>query len=134
MAIIDASVYITLINAHEKRHTSCWRWFERAQEEGNTVLSPVILLAEVAAALSRGVGDITLAHRVLEQLKQSGVIELVPVTLSLAERAAMIAADYQIRGCEAIYVALASELEETLVTLDRQQIERAAAIVDVYEP
>ena len=134
MAVIDASVYITLMNAHEKHHASCWTWFESAQDEGDTIVAPVILLAEVSAALSRGVGDIELAHRVLEQLKRSGVIELVPVTLTLAERAAMIAADHRIRGCDALYVALAYELEEPLITLDRQQLERAAAIVTVREP
>lgn len=133
MPVIDVSLYITLINAHEERHASCWRWFERAQEDGITILSPVILLAEVAAALSRGVGDPALAHKVLEQLKHSGVIELVPVTLTLAERAAKIAADYRIRGCDSIYVALAYDLKEPLVTLDVQQLERAAAIVEVHE-
>lgn len=134
MPVIDASLYITLINAHEERHASCWRWFERVQEEGSKVSSPVILLAEVAAAISRGVGDPALAHKVLEQLKHSRVIELIPVTSTLAERAAIIAADHHIRGCDAVYVALAYELKEPLVTLDIQQLERVAAIVDVHEP
>jgi predicted nucleic acid-binding protein len=61
------------------------------------------------------------------QLKDVGVIELLPVSLALAERAAMIAADYRIRGCGAIYVTIAEQLGEPLVTLDGQQLERAAA-------
>ena len=62
------------------------------------------------------------------------MIELVPVTLALAEQAAVIAGDFRIRGCDAIYVALASQLEDCLVTLDQQQLERAAAIVDIRKP
>lgn len=134
MAVIDASVYVALINAKEKEHTSSWAWFEQTKKEQQTIAAPVILLAEVAAALSRGVGDLSLAHRVVGQLKRSRVIELVPVTIALAEQAAVIAGDYRIRGCDAIYVALASQLEDCLITLDQQQLERAAAIVDIRKP
>ena len=134
MAVIDASVYVALINAKEVEHTSSWAWFEQIQKEQQTIAAPVILLAEVAAALSRGVRDLSLAHRVVGQLKRSRVIELVPVTIALAEQAAVIAGDYRIRGCDAIYVALASQLEDCLITLDQQQLERAAGIVDIRKP
>jgi predicted nucleic acid-binding protein len=134
MAVIDASVYIALINAHEKDHTRCWVWFERAKADQQRILAPAILLAEVAAALSRGVGNFELAHRVVGQLKHSSVIELLPVTVTLADRAATVAADHRVRGCDAVYIALADELGEHLITLDRQQIDRGAAIVNAYEP
>ena len=134
MAVIDASVYIALINAHEQDHARSWGWFERTQAAPDPILAPVILLAEVASALSRGVGDTELAHKVIGQLKRSGVIELVPVTLALAENAATIATNHRIRGCDAIYVALADQLNQALVTLDRQQLERAPGIVKVHEP
>jgi predicted nucleic acid-binding protein len=134
MAVIDASVYVALIHAHEKDHMASWAWFERAKAAQEPVIAPVILLAEVAAALSRGIGDLQLAHRVVRQLKDSGLIELVPVTLALAERAAAIAADHRIRGCDAIYVALADQSGDCLVTIDRQQLERGAAIVIAREP
>ena len=134
MAVIDASVYVALINAKEVGHTSSWVWFEQTKKEKEMIAAPVILLAEVAAALSRGVGDLSLAHRVVGQLKRSRVIELVPITLALAEQAAVIAGDYRIRGCDAIYVALASQLTDCLITLDQQQLERAAAIVDIRKP
>ena len=59
MAVIDASVYVAFINAKEKEHTSSWAWFEQTKKEQQTIAAPVILLAEVAAALSRGVGDLS---------------------------------------------------------------------------
>ena len=68
------------------------------------------------------------------QLKRSRVIELLPVTVALADRAATIAADHRIRGCDAVYIALADELDKHLVTLDRQQLERGIAVVNAYEP
>ena len=134
MPVIDASVYISLINASEEQHDSSWAWFENAQAGRDQLVAPVILLAEVAAALSSGIADSALAQRVVDQLKRSEAIELVPVTSALAEQAAAIAADHRIRGCDAIYVALASRLGDSLVTLDRQQLERAAAVVAVRQP
>ena len=134
MAVIDASVYIALVNAHEREHASSWAWFEQAKAAEESVVAPVILLAEVAAALSRGMGDPTLAHRVVQQLARSEVIELIQITVAMAERAAEIAAQHRIRGCDAVYVALADQLSDTLVTLDRQQLERGAALVTVRAP
>ena len=69
MTIIDASVYISLVNAHEERHVSSWVWFQSAASRKEGIYAPVILLAEVAAALSHGVGDVELAHRIVEQLR-----------------------------------------------------------------
>ena len=134
MAVIDASVYIALVNAHEREHASSWAWFEQTQKAGESILAPVFLLPEVAAALSRGVGDPALAQRVLRQLAQSELIQLIPVTTVMTEQAASIAAEHRIRGCDAVYVALADQLGDVLVTLDRQQLERGAAVVAVREP
>lgn len=134
MAVIDASIYVALVNAHESDHSSSWAWFEQAKTAQEPVIAPVILLAEVAAALSRGIGDPVLAHRVVGQLLRSSVVELTPVTAALAKRAAAIAADHRIRGCDAVYVALAEQLNDHLITLDQQQLERGAAVVTVRKP
>jgi predicted nucleic acid-binding protein len=132
--VIDASVYIALINAREREHVASWTWFMQAQASQKAIRAPVILLTEVAAALSRGVGDSALAHRVVQQLTASQVIELAAITPAMAERAAAIAADHRIRGCDAIYIALAEQLGDDLITLNRQQLERGAAVITTRRP
>ncbi len=134
MAVIDASVYIALINGQESHHASSWAWFKQTQLAGETISAPVILLAELAAGLSRGLGQPALANQVVQQLLQAQLIDLVPISSALAERAAAIAAAYQIRGCDAIYVALAEQLGGELVSLDQQQLERGAAVVTARRP
>ena len=134
MAVIDASVYVALINAHEREHGSSWTWFEQAKAAREAVVAPVALLAEVAAALSRGVGDSVLAHQAVQQLLHSSLVELTPVTKALAERAAAVAVDHRVRGCDAIYVALAEQRGDQLVTLDRQQLERGGAVITARRP
>jgi len=134
MAILDASVYLALINNHESEHAASWRWFRQAQNNREIISAPVILLAETAVTLSRGMGNTALAHRVVTQLSESPLINLVPVTADLAKRAASIAADYQIRGCDAVYVALAAQLDDYLMTLDKQQLDRGANIITTRQP
>ena len=134
MAVIDASVYVALMNAHEAAHESSWAWFEDAARLEEPIRAPVVLLAEVSAALSRGVGNPALAHQVVRQLLRTQTIELYPVTVELAERAAGIAADCGIRGYDAVYVALAEQTHDELVTLDRRQLERGCAVVATRRP
>ena len=57
MAVIDASVYIALINAHEDGHDSSREWLDQAISVQEPIVAPAILLVEIAAALSRGMGD-----------------------------------------------------------------------------
>ena len=134
MQVIDASVYVTLLNAHEEAHARSWTWFQAAQAAREQIIAPAILLPEVAAVISRGVGNKELAVQTVEQLLDAGIIELVPVTLAAAEQAARIASDYRIRGCDAVYIALTDQMKGELITLDRQQLERAADLIKVRKP
>ena len=134
MAIIDASVYVSLVNAGEQAYTSSWAWFEDTRSKGEVIIAPVIMLAEVASALSRGTGDPKLANQIVQQLRDSILIDLLPVTKDLATTAAGIAADQRIRGCDAIYVAVAKQTDNELVTLDKQQLNRAGSIIRVRTP
>lgn len=134
MAVIDASVYVALINANESHHANSWAWFQQAQSARELLSAPVILLAEIAAALGRGMNNPSLAHRVIQQLLHSKVVDLVPISPMLAERAAALAADHQIRGCDAVYVALAEQLSDYLITLDQQQLEHGSAVVTTRKP
>jgi predicted nucleic acid-binding protein len=134
MAVMDTSVYVAILNPNEPGHAASWAWYTRTTRASEPIVAPVILLAEAAAALSRGVGDAALAHRVVRQLLHSKAIELVPVTTVLAQQAAILAADQRLRGCDAIFVALAQQRADTLYTLDRQQLERGAAVVVTREP
>jgi predicted nucleic acid-binding protein len=58
----------------------------------------------------------------------------VKVSVALGAKAAQIASQCRVRGCDAVYLALAEQLSETLVTIDKQQNERSAAVVQTTEP
>jgi predicted nucleic acid-binding protein len=134
MPILDASVQIALVNQADRHREAARAWYSRAIIGEAKVYAPWILLAEVGAGLSRGLGDPSLAHRAVERIIAEGVVRLIPVDADLAGRAARIAIEHRIRGCDAVYVALAASLDEALVTFDEQQSARAAAVVCVLRP
>lgn len=134
MAVVDASVYVALVHGDEPGHEDSWSWLTVAQTRREPLKAPNILAAEVGSAVRRGTGSRELAHQIVQQLLTANVVELVPVTARLAGRAAVIAADHQLRGCDAIYVALAEQEDDELVTLDRQQLERGGAVAATQRP
>jgi len=134
MPVIDASVYVALANPHEVDHVRSRSWLSDLLRSGGSLYAPVIILGEVAAAISRGQGDQEGAQMAVNTLKRAHTIRLHAVSLALADRAATIALEQRIRGCDALYVALAETLDEELVTLDRQQQERGAAVVSTRSP
>jgi len=58
----------------------------------------------------------------------------ITVVCAPTAMAAEIAAQYQIRSCDAVYVALAQERGAILITLDRQQRERVPAFIVARSP
>ena len=134
MAVLDASVVVALFSANEPHHAASREWLVQATAVAEPLVAPVIVLAEVAAALSRAKGDPALARQVIQLLGQGGLFELVPISLALTEQATAVAISAQIRGCDAVYVALAQQLNQTLITLDHEQLARGTAVIRVQTP
>ena len=109
MAIVDASVLVALFHTDEPHHEACRNWFLHATSMDEELSAPVIAITEVAAAISRGKGNLLRAQQIASLIRQTNIITLFPVSLKLAEQAADIASLHQIRGCDAIYVALAQK-------------------------
>jgi predicted nucleic acid-binding protein len=134
MTVLDASVWVALFKADEAEHGACRRWLGEAVAAGEDLAAPTLVLAEVGAALGRGVEDSLLAARAVALLESGGLVELHTVTGRLGSRAASLAIDQRLRGADAVYVALAEQLGVALLTLDRQQRERSAGVVEARRP
>jgi len=134
--VIDASVWASRFLSDDVHHERCRKWFDQAIEKQLILYAPVIVLPEVSSAIARqgkGKASEKLAAEALAVIRESGT-KLVEVSITLANRAAQIASQHRVRGCDAIYLALAEQLDEPLITLDRQQHERGQAVVETTEP
>jgi predicted nucleic acid-binding protein len=75
-----------------------------------------------------------LARQFANTLSRLPHLILVPLDTSLADQAVEIAAKYRLRGSDAVYAAVAFHFGSTLVTLDREQLGRVAAIIPTRLP
>ena len=131
LVVLDASLWVARLVPQDAFHEAVKTWMNAQRADGVQFVSPGLLLAEVAGAVSRRTGDRELAQHVLETLSNLPNLRLVEMDRSLVLRAADLAARLGLRGADSFYVAIASGLSLPLVTLDEDQRERAAADVTV---
>ena len=134
MYVVDASVWVSRFVSADAHHEPSYQWLFRAIDRATLLVAPALLLVEVAGAVSRRTGQADLAARAVELLEQLPRSRWVAVDAQLARLAAGIAGDLGMRGADAMYVALAQRFAFSLVTWDREQLERSRAAIRVYTP
>ena len=134
MYVIDSSVHVADARPQAPHHSEARALLAHLAAEERAVYLPEIVLAEIAAAISRGTGERALAQRLVAALRRIPHFHYVPIDDVLGDLAASLAAEYQIRGCDAVYVALARHQGLRLITLDRQQRKRVPPDVAACTP
>ena len=131
MPVIDAGVLVARLHSADKFHETSVAIFEKLIENGKILRIPSLAFIEVAAAVRRQTKSTPLANAALHALKnlRMEVWDLDDVLTRSAER---IAATTGMRGADAVYVAVAMESGDSLVTLDAEQRKRAAEFVDLF--
>ena len=130
---VDASVFVNGFNPYEAGHEESRRLLALLQEQAAPIVVPTLLLPEVAAAIGRGRQDADLAREFAAALSRLPHLVLIPLDTTLAQQAADVAAQYQLRGSDAFYAAVALRFGSTLITLDPEQRERVtSAILTLY--
>ena len=134
MVVMDASIWVSQLRPQDANHNASRLWMERYTAAGGLLVAPIFLLIEVAAAISRRTGEPTLAEKAIEDLNSIDAIQFVPLDSVLVQAAVNIAADLQLRAGDAIYVAVAQQLNLPLVSWDKEQLQRAGNILATYTP
>ena len=132
--VIDASVWISSLLTGDVNHTRTLTWLRRQIAATTSLFAPMLFLSEVSGGVVRRTGRPRLARRVLNDLLAAPTLRLVPVDEHLARSAADLAIELRLRGADALYVAVARDLGIPLVTWDREQRERAGAVVATFTP
>ena len=131
---IDASVFLNAFNPGEEGHEISKEILARLQANGVPLIAPTLLLPETASVIRRGQDNPDLARQFATALSHLPHLTLVPLDQLLAQQALDIAALYRLRGSDAVYAAVAQRFACPLVTLDRQQHDRVAAMLKTFYP
>lgn len=130
--VVDASVWVARLVPQDEFHLLVKNWMVDQREDGVQFVSPALLLAEVAGAISRRTRP-DLAQRALHELDALPRLRIVEMSNSLLMAAARLAADLGLRGADSVYVATAVQLSVPLLTLDIDQKARAGAVAKILD-
>jgi predicted nucleic acid-binding protein len=139
MYTIDASVHLSALNPYESESAASQAFLDLVRQRRIPLFCPTLLPVEVAAAIARtmptdvldGAGRAVALANTLRGLPNQ---TLVPLDDALAGVAIDLAAALRLRGADAVYAAVAQQYGTTLITLDRQQLERLPPAVRTARP
>ena len=131
---IDANVYVSAANASEPQPAVSLRFLQEVRSQAVTVFCPTLILPECSAAISRPTGSVALAAALVTQIQQWPGLQLIPLSLALAQRAAVITGAQRLKGADAVYVALTEAHADTLITWDKELLQRGPAVVPTETP
>jgi predicted nucleic acid-binding protein len=134
MYVVDASVWVARFNPADKFHDDSRDWIAAILPGRVAIVEPVIMLAELSGALSRSVKESGIGERAVAYLSNLPGVSLAEIGLPLARHAAEVASDLNLRGYDAMYVALAEDLQMDLVSWDSDHLARASSRVTVHRP
>jgi predicted nucleic acid-binding protein len=134
MYTIDARVHVSALNPREPESGASRAFLALVRRQRLPLFCPTLLTVEIAAALARVFEDYARALELAAILRQLPGQTLVPLDESLADLAVGLAAQYRLRGADAVYAAVALHSGSTLVTLDREQRERLPAVITTRRP
>ncbi len=132
--VLDASVHLNALNPAEAGSGQSQALLERIFSKPWPVFSPMLLLVETAAAGARVFNDPSRGMAIARALRGLPGQVWVALEEDLAQEAARLAAEHQLRGADSVYAAVARQSGATLVTLDRQQLERLSPALSVLTP
>ncbi|MEW5987107.1 MAG: type II toxin-antitoxin system VapC family toxin [Chloroflexota bacterium] len=134
MFTIDASVHVNALNPVEPGSAESQAFLDHVYRHLLPVFSPTLLLVELSASIARAFNNAGQGVAFAEAVHRLPGTVWVLLDELLAEEAARVAAQYRLRGADAVYAAVAQRYGTTLVTLHRQQLERLAPVLNVRRP
>lgn len=131
---IDASVFVNAFSPVEAGSDKSLEFIFSLKEQNIPMILPVLVLPEIAAALSRRQGSSDAALRLVAEIKSLPGITFIDVNESMANLAVDIAANHRLRGSDAVYAAVALRFGTELITLDKEQLDRLPNVLSVRTP
>lgn len=132
--VVDASVWVSYLLPQDSHHAASEAWLDGYISGGGKVAAPMLLLVEIAGAVARRTGDITLARQTITTLANLPELSLVELDRSLSLTAANLAATLALRGADTLYVAVAQVLKAPLITWDHEQLTRTGQLIQTRTP
>ena len=132
--VVDASVFVAASRTDEVHYLASREFLQQVRDQVCNVFCPTLVLPECAAAVARPTASDSLAEELVSLIEAFPGLQLVPVDLTLARRAAQVASDHRLRGADSVSVTVAETIDAVLVAWDAEMVERGADVVVTMTP
>ena len=134
MYTLDASVWLREATPIDPAYHTCHALLAALLARATPLYEPWLLLAEVGGPVSRLLRDPMRGRLYSEIVRTFPNTTFVALDEMLAREASDLAADYSLRGADAIYAAIARRHGCVLISLDAEHRQRLGAILTVLTP
>ncbi|MCU0493039.1 MAG: PIN domain-containing protein [Chloroflexaceae bacterium] len=134
MFTLDTNIFVRELNPNNPDYPACNALLDRLNVNLVPVACPSILVPEIAGVISRESNDSMRGRIYADLVANLPYLTLVPCDDTLVQLATELAADYRLRGMDALYLATAIQTGMALVTLDQELRTRAAPVVRALTP
>lgn len=110
--VLDASVHLNALNPAEADSRTSQILLERLFKKPWPVISPALLLVEVAAAVARVFHDTHRGLAIAEAIYRLPGQTWIPLDEDLAKEAALLAAEHRLRGADLSVLTPAEALKQ----------------------
>jgi predicted nucleic acid-binding protein len=131
---VDASVWINAFRPAEEDSQESLAFLEKIRQTREPMISPTLLLPELAAVLARGGEKSENVLRFVQSVKELPHQVFIALDETTAQAAVELAEQCKLRGADAVYGAVALRFGSVLVTRDREQLERLKGVIQVNLP
>jgi predicted nucleic acid-binding protein len=109
MYTVDASVWVNGFDQREAGHATSRQLLQALRTRALPIIVPNLVLAEVAGAISRTRNDPVRAEAFATTLGRLPNVTVVALDVALGDQARVLAAQYGLRGADAVYAAVAQQ-------------------------
>jgi predicted nucleic acid-binding protein len=131
--VLDTSVLVAATLSQEDGHRGAAALMAALDSEHPAIAVPALLIPEIMGALRRNKYPPVRVRQLVRAFRDAHVT-ILPLDTALADQAGEIALLHAVKGSDSVFLALARSLALPLVTLDREQLDRAPADVEVFTP
>jgi predicted nucleic acid-binding protein len=134
MMVADASVVVSYLLKTDPYNIATEIWMDKFILTKQTIVAPTLLLPEVSGPVTRRTKTSSQGQAAINIVLNLPNLRLIYVTRKLAIEAATLAADLELRGADAIYVAIARRFKVPLITWDNDHINKTKGVITAYTP
>ncbi len=131
---LDANIWLAASDPREPHFDDSARLFMTIARHGIEIVCPTLVVVETVCAAARKARDAGAGKTIENVVLATPRLRLAVLDEAVAGTAASLGASLRLRGADAVYAAVTAQAGSTLITLDRELRERAAAGLPCLTP